>query len=81
MFYGVGYFKNRTDINAKPIKIPQILKIGINMGKTAYFDLSDFFRPRRFCAKTPDLFLGTRVEARISGKKERRKNIEIFRSN
>ena len=48
------------------------------MGKTLFFDLIDLFRPRRFRAKTPDLFLGTRLEVRISGKYERRKNIEIL---
>ena len=43
------------------------------MGKTPYFDLSDFFRPRRFDAKTPDLFLRKRLEVYFSLKKNEEK--------
>ena len=49
------------------------------MGENPYFDLSNFFRPRRFRAKTPDPFLGTRLEVRISGKKNEEKILKSCR--
>ena len=46
------------------------------MGKIPYFDLSDFFRPRRFDAKTPDLFLRKRLEVYFSLKKYEEKKFK-----